>query len=383
MLEGAKPMMKLTRRSALTLLGGAAAFPMPYIKRARAEDKVVNVYNWVEYIGETTLADFTAATGIEVTYDTYDSAETVEAKVMAGSSGYDVIDISSLNLPRFINLADATKSTFQKLDKSKLPNMKYLDPAIMKLMANRDPSGDHTVPYMWGTTGLTVNLDLVKARVPDAPIDSMDLLLKPEIMAKLADCGVNILESPSDAIPMALAWLGKDPNSESPEDLELAVKAYEPVRQYIKTFDAANYLNALPNSELCVSMTWSGDYATSKNRAKEAGLDLKLAYNVPKSGAGLWVDVWAVPADAPHPEAAHAFINYMMDPEVAAKCVNYTNYASGVGAESHKFIDKAVLEDPAVYPSDDIMKRLWVQKTASQEYERMRTEAWSRIKTGS
>jgi putrescine transport system substrate-binding protein len=373
--------MKLSRRSALTLMGGAAAFPMPYIKRARAEDKVVNVYNWVEYVGETTLADFTAATGIEVVYDTYDSAETVEAKVMAGSSGYDVIDISSLNLPRFLP-GGSDKPAFAKLDKSKLPNIKNLDPAIMKLMAERDPGGDFAVPYMWGTTGLTVNLDMVKERIPDAPVDSMDLIMKPEYMEKLADCGVNLLESPSDAIPMALAWLGKDPNSESPEDLELAVKAYAPVRQYIKTFDAANYLNALPNSELCVSMTWSGDYATSKTRAAEAGLKLNLAYNVPKSGAGLWVDVWVVPVDAPHPEAAHAFINYMMDPEVAAKCVNYTNYASGVG-EARKFINKEVLEDPAVYPSDDIMQRLWVQKTASQEYERLRTEAWSRIKTGS
>jgi putrescine transport system substrate-binding protein len=368
--------MKHTRRSALALIGSAAV-AMPYVKRARAEDKVVNVYNWTDYIGETTLEDFTKATGIEVTYDTYDSAEVVEAKVMAGSTGYDVIDISSLNLPRFL-----PGGTFQKLDKAKLPNFKNLDPAIMKLLAERDPGNEFTIPYMWGTTGLTVNLDMVKERIPDAPVDSMDLLMKPEYMAKLADCGVNILESPTDAIPMALAWLGKDPNSESPEDLEAVVKAFDPIRQYVKTFDAANYLNALPNKELCVSMTWSGDYATSKARAKEAGVELNLAYNVPKSGAGLWVDVFAVPADAPHPENAHAFLNYMMDPEVAAKCTNFTNYASGV-LEARKFINKEVLEDPAVYPSDDIMKRLWVQKTAGQEYERLRTEAWSRIKTGS
>ncbi|NJM30383.1 MAG: polyamine ABC transporter substrate-binding protein [Rhizobiales bacterium] len=374
--------MKLTRRHALTLAtAGASTIAMPYVKRARAEDKVVNVYNWVEYIGETTLEDFKSATGIEVVYDTYDSAETVEAKVMAGSSGYDVIDISSLNLPRFLP-GGSDKSAFQKLDRSKLPNIVNLDPVIMKLLADRDPGNEFSIPYMWGTTGLTVNLDMVKERVPNAPVDSMDLIMKPEYMEKLADCGVNILESPTDAIPMALAWLGKDPNSESPEDLEAAVKAFEPVRQYIKTFDAANYLNALPNSELCVSMTWSGDYATSKTRAEEAGLNLNLAYNVPKTGAGLWVDVFTVPVDAPHPENAHAFLNYMMDAEVAAKCVNYTNYASGVLA-ARKFIDKKVLEDVAVYPSDDIMKRLWVQKTASQDYERLRTEAWSRIKTGS
>jgi putrescine transport system substrate-binding protein len=378
-LEQGAEQMKLTRRQTLTLAAASAStVAMPFVKRARAEDKVVNVYNWVDYIGETTLEDFKSATGIEVTYDTYDSAETVEAKVMAGSSGYDVIDFSSTSLPRFIG----ENPSFQKLDKSKLPNWKNLDETIMKNLADRDPGNEHAIPYMWGTVGITVNQDMVKERLPNAPVDTMDLIMKPENLEKLADCGVNILESPTDIIPMVLAWLGKDPNSESPEDLEEVVKAFGPIRQHIRTFDAANYLNALPNSELCVSTTWSGDYATAKTRAAEAGLNLNLAYNVPKSGSGLWVDAFVIPIDAPHVEAAHAFLNFMMDPEVAAKCVNYTNYASGVGA-ARQFIDKAVLEDPAVYPSDDIMKRLWVQKTASQEYERLRTEAWNRIKTGS
>jgi putrescine transport system substrate-binding protein len=373
--------MKHTRRSALSLIGGAT-LAMPFVRRARAQEKVVNVYNWVDYIGETTIEDFKKATGIEVVYDTYDSAEVVEAKVMAGSSGYDVIDFSSTSLPRFITPDAGGKTSFQKLDKSKLPNMKNLDETIMKLLGDRDPGNEYALPYMWGTVGLTVNQDMVKERVPNAPVDSMDLIMKPEYMEKLADCGVSILESPTDVIPMVLAWLGKDPNSESPEDLEEVVKAFAPVRQHIRAFDAANYLNALPNSELCVANSWSGDYATAKTRAAEAGLTINLAYNVPKSGSGLWVDAWVIPSDAPHVEAAHAFLNYMMDAEVAAKCVNYTNYASGVGA-ARQFINKEVLEDPAVYPSDDIMKRLWVQKTASQEYERLRTEAWNRIKTGS
>jgi len=369
--------MKITRRSALALASGAAALNMPYIKRARAEDKVVNVYNWVDYIGETTLEDFKAATGIDVVYDTYDSAETVDAKIMAATTGYDVIDTASINLPRFI-----PSGVYEKLDKSKLPNWKNLDPAILKVLADRDPGNQYAFPYMWGTTGITVNVDMVKERIPNAPVDSMELLLNPEYMAKLADCGVNILESPTDVIPMALKYLGKDPNSEKPEDLEAVVKAFEPVRQYIKTFDAANYLNALPNKELCVSMTWSGDYATAKTRAKEAGVDLNLAYNVPKSGAPAWFDVMVIPADAQHKEAAHAFLNFLMDPEVIAKCTNFTNYANA-NIASRPFVDKAVLEDPAVYPSDDIMKLLWMQATASQDYERLRTEAWSRIKTGS
>lgn len=369
--------MKHTRRSALALLSGTAALAMPFVRRARAEDKVVNVYNWVDYIGETTIEDFQSATGIEVVYDTYDSAETVEAKLMAGSSGYDVVDTASLNLPRF-----APSGVFSKLDKSKLPNWKNLDPEILRVLSELDPGNEYALPYMWGTTGITVNVDLVKARIPDAPVDSMELLLNPDYMAKLADCGVNILESPGDVIPMTLKYLGKDPNGESPEDLEEVVKAFAPVRQHIKTFDAANYLNALPNQELCVSMTWSGDYATAKTRAAEAGVELNLVYNVPKSGSAAWFDVFVIPADAPHKEAAHIFLNYLMEPEVIAKCTNFTNYANA-NLASRPFIDKAVLEDPAVYPSDDVIKLLWTQKTASQDYERLRTEAWSRIKTGS
>jgi putrescine transport system substrate-binding protein len=368
--------MRLSRRS---ILGGgaAAALAMPFVKRARAEDKVVNVYNWVDYIGETTLEDFKSATGIEVVYDTYDSAETAEAKVMTGSTGYDVIDMASTNLARFL-----PAGSFAKLDKSKLPNWKNLDPAILKIISDRDPGNIYAIPYMWGTVGITVNLDMVKERIPNPPLDSMELLLNPEYMAKLADCGVNVLESPIDIVPMVLKYLGKDPNGESPEDLEAVVKAMEPVRQYIKTFDAANYLNALPNKELCVSFAWSGDYATARNRAKEAGVDLNLSYNVPKTGSGAWFDVMMIAADAPHPEAAHAFINYLMDPEVAAKCTTFTNYANA-NLASRKFLDKAVLDDPAIYPTEDIMKTLWVQANASQDYERLRTEAWSRIKTGS
>ena len=351
---------------ALVMLLGAAGLPA-------AE---VNLFGWSEYIPQDVLDGFTKETGITVNFETYASNEELLSKLVAGGGNYDLVQPSEYAAELMIR-----RKMLAPLDRAKLTNLKNIGAEFMGLV--HDPEDKYTVPYMWGTTGLTVNLDMVKERAPDAPVDTMDIIFKPELISKLADCGINILESPSDAIPMALAYLGRDPNSESVEDLEAAVKLYEPIRQYIKTFDAANYLNALPNSELCVSMTWSGDYATSKARAKEAGLNLNLAYNVPKSGAGLWVDVWAIPKDAPHPEAATAFINYMMDPEVAAKCVNYTNYASGVGEAARKFINKDVLEDPAVYPSDDIMRRLWVQKTASQDYERLRTEAWSRIKTGS
>ena len=367
--------MKLSRRTLLR--AGAAGLAMPYIARHAHAAGEVKIYNWVDYIGETTIADFEKLTGNKVIYDTYDAAETVEAKVMAGSTGYDVIDIASTNLPRFI-----PAGAFMPLDKSKLPNWKNLDEKILRILADRDPDNAYCVPYMWGTTGITVNVDMVKEALgDDAPVDSMELLLNPAFMEKLGKCGVNILESPTDVIPMALAYLGKDPNSENPEDYDAVVEAFKPVRKYIKTFDAANYLNALPNKELCVSMTWSGDYATAMTRAQEAGVELNLAYSVPQSGSGAWFDVMVIPADSPNPDGAHQFLNYLMEPEVIAKCTNYTNYAHANKA-ALAFTDKAVLEDPAVFPSDDIMVRLWVQATASNKAERARTRAWNKIKTG-
>jgi putrescine transport system substrate-binding protein len=368
--------MSVNRRTAIQLFG-ATALAMPFVRRARAEEGKIHVYNWVDYIGETTLEDFKKATGVEVVYDTYDSAETVEAKVMAGSTGYDVIDIASLNLQRFIQ-----GNAFEKLDRSKLPNLANMDPAIMKVLADRDPGNQYAVPYMWGTVGTTYNLDMVKERLPNADLKSLDTLLKPENISKLADCGINVLESPADVIPMVLKYLGRDPDSEKQEDYDAVVEVFKPIRQYIKTFDSANYLNALPNKELCVSGTWSGDYATAATRAKEAGVEINLAYDVPATGSPAWFDVMVIPADAPNKEAAYKFLNFIMDPEVIAKCTNFTNYANA-NLAAKKFVDKSVLEDPAVYPSDDIMKTLFVPKSLSQKGERLRTRAWNKIKSGS
>src|SRR6476620_8433108 len=239
--------MTLTRRSAIQFIG-ATSLAMPFIRRAQAEEGKVHVYNWVDYIGETTLDDFKKATGVEVVYDTYDSAETVEAKVMAGSTGYDVIDIASVNLPRFIG-----GNAFEKLDKSKLPNLANMDPKIMKVLADRDRGNQYGVTSLWGTVGTTFNLDMVKERLPNADLKSLDTIFKPENISKLADCGINMLESPGDIMPMVLKYLGCDPDSEKQEDYDAVVEAFKPIRQYVKTFDSANYLNALPNKELCVS----------------------------------------------------------------------------------------------------------------------------------
>jgi putrescine transport system substrate-binding protein len=235
---------------------------------------------------------------------------------------------------------------------------------------------------MWGTVGFTYNMDMVKERLGEnAPVHSLDMLFKPEYAEKLAPCGISVLESPTDVIPLALKYLGKDPNTTNPDDFEAVVEAFKPVRKYIKTFDASNYLNALPNKALCMANTWSGDYATAKARAAEAGVEINLAYFVPDSGAPAWFDLWAMPSDAPHTDNGLAFINYLMEPEVIAKCTNFTNYAHA-NIPAMQYTDKAVLDDPAVFPPESIRAKLWTPKTMPNKVERARTRAWSKIKTG-
>ena len=352
---------------ALAITGGAT----------KAED-VVHVYNWVDYIGETTLEDFTKATGIKVVYDTYDAAETAQAKLLAGNTGYDVVMHAGSQLPKYIQAG-----AFAKVDKSKLPNWKHLDPTILGVMENWDPGNTYGVPYMWGTTGITFNMDMIKERLgDDAPITSMDILMKPEYASKLADCGISVLESPIDVIPMVLSYLGKDPNSEDPKDYEAVVEAFKPVRQYIKTFDSSNYLNAIPNKELCVINNWSGDYATATSRAADAGVEINLEYHVPETGSPAWFDAWIIPADAPNKEAAHKFLNFLMEPEVIAKCTNFTYYANANLAANEHVLPE-VLEDPAIYTPEEVTKRLWTSIAYSQRGTRAMTRAWAKIKGGS
>jgi putrescine transport system substrate-binding protein len=369
--------MKLTRRSSLSLMAGAA-LAMPYISRARAEEEaVLNVFNWADYIGETTIEDFQSATGIQVTYDLYDSTEAMEAKMLAGSSGFDLVLQAGTSLERFIEA-----KVYQPLDRSKLTNWGNLDPVALKTNESWDPGNKYGAPYMWGTVGMTFNLDMVKERIPDADLTSLDILFKPENAAKLADCGISILESPTDVIPMTLAYLGLDPNTTNPADFDAVVKAFAPIRQYIRAFDSVNYLNAIPNKELCVINNWSGDFATANARAKEAGIEINLAYYVPKTGSPAWFDLWCIPADAKHVDNSHKFINYLLEPEVIAKCTAYTNYANA-NLAANKFVDPEILANPAIYPSDELKKNLWTTETSSSEIDRARTRAWSTIKTGS
>jgi putrescine transport system substrate-binding protein len=367
--------MSITRRKALK--AGLITLASPFIARsAFAQARTVNVYNWADYIGETTLADFEAATGIVPVYDLYDSAEAAEAKLMAGKSGYDVVVTAGRNLPRF-----AAAGIMAPLDKALLPNYSHLDPAIMATLDPLDPGNAFAIPYMWGTTGVTVNTRMVEEVLPGADYSTFELIFNPANAEKLQACGINMIDSPGTIIPMVLAYLGKDPMSQDPADLEAVVEAFAKIRPYIRSFDNNAYTANLANEQLCVTTNWAGDYAVAASRAAEAGLDVPLRYDVPLTGGTLWVDAFIVPADAPHKEEAHAFINYMLEPEVIAKATNYTAYANA-NKDAGPFTDPAILGNPAVYPDETVKSRIWLPAAVSPEYDTARTRAWTRIMTG-
>ena len=364
----------LSRRQTLTGLGAALA--LPCIRPSWAQSGTVNIYNWADYIGETTIADFEAATGISVVYDTYSSTEELQAKMLAGSTGYDVVFTAGMFQPQMIKAG-----VFQKLDRSRLPGWVNLDPEILRIVDGWDPGSEYSLPYMWGSVGFTFNADMVKERLPEADLQSMDILFKPENAAKLADCGISVLDSPTDIMLMTLRYLGLDGDTTDIADYDKVIEAFAPIREYILTFDNTNYLNAIPNGELCVINSWSGDYAVARARAVEAGLDLNLAYFVPKTGAPACLDVMAIPADAGNVDNAHAFLEFMLKPEVIAGATNYTSYANA-NLASKPFVDPAILADPAVYPDAEIIKRLWAPKALSEEQDRALTRAWTTIKAG-
>jgi putrescine transport system substrate-binding protein len=359
------------------LVAGACAFALSGAPGARAgEAPVVNVYNWVDYIGAQTVADFEAETGIRVNYDIYESSEIVEAKLLTGATGYDVIVHGGQYSARLIPLG-----IFRPLDRSLLPSWKHVDPKVLAILENYDPGNVYAAPYMWGSTGFAYNVDLVKQRIPDAPIGSGAMIFDPRIIAKLADCGVSFLDSPTDVIPMALVYLGFDANSTDPEEIRAAEAMLLSVRPFVKYFSSARILNDLPNKEVCVAMSWSGDYAVARERSAEAGVEIDLAYTVPAEGSVFWFDGLFIPADAPHPENAHRFIDYLLRPEVIAAISNQTRYANAVTA-SQPFLDSDILSDPAIYPTEEVVRRLQLTHTLPPKIERLRTRAFARVKAG-
>ncbi len=337
----------------------------------------LNVYNWSDYIGETTVDDFQKATGITVRYDVYDSNETLEAKLMAGNTGYDIVVPTGSFLGRQIQAG-----IYQEIDKSKLKNYGNLDPQILKALEAFDPGNKYAVPYFWGTVGIGYNVDKIKERLGDnAPVDSLDLLFKPENAEKLKDCGISMLDAPSDMFQTALKYLGKDPHTKSEEDYAAVEKLFAGVRPYIKYFHSSQYINDLANGELCAVIGWSGDVFIAAARADEAKNNVHLDYRIPKEGSLLWVDSLAIPKDAKNVDNALKFIDYLNDPQVAANGVNYVSYASPNLAALEK-VEPDIKNNPSIYPTEDVKKNLFSDMQADPDLERLRTRTWTKIKTG-
>ncbi|MCR9221351.1 MAG: polyamine ABC transporter substrate-binding protein [Alphaproteobacteria bacterium] len=343
---------------------------------AAAQDNVVNVYNWSDYIAEDTIANFEAETGITVRYDVFDSNEVLEAKLLAGNSGYDVVVPSSTFLSRQIQAG-----VFMALDRSKLSNWDNLDDGLLQRVEPMDAGNAHGVPYMWGTTGFAYNKKMIEERMPDAPVDSWAMMMDPEVVSKFADCGVTFLDAPTEVIPAALNYVGHDPASEDPDHLADAMAHMETVRPSIKYFHSSQNINDLANGDICLAMGWSGDMFIARDRAAEAGQGVEIEYVIPKEGALLWTDMMAVPKDAPNAENAHLFLNYIMKPEVAAGISNYVWYANANEAAT-ELVDPEVKDDPAIYPDAETMAKLYTVQPYGPRFQREVTRAWTKLKTG-
>ncbi len=352
----------------------AAASPAP--AAAPAEEKVVNVYNWSDYIDPAMLEAFTKETGIKVNYDVFDNNEVLQTKLLAGNTGYDVVVPSA----SFLEL-QIKAGVFQKLDRSKLPNWQYLDKEILDRVGRHDPGNQYAVNHMWGTDAIGYNVKKVMAIDPKAPVDSWRLIFDPAEVSKFKGCGVSVLDAPDEVVAVVLAYLGRNPNSESLDDLKAAEEVLMKIRPYIRTINSSEYINGLATGELCVVMGWSGDILIAKSRAAEAENGPEIAMTVPTDGTVIWFDMYAIPADAPHPDNAHAFINFMMKPEVAAANSNFVHYANG-NAASVPLLDSAVRDDPGVYPPPETMAKLFPNLAHTQEFTRELNRTWTRFMTG-
>ena len=337
---------------------------------------VVNVYNWADYVAPDTLRNFEAEFGIKVNYDTYDSSEVVDVKLLAGNSGYDVVVHSNQFSSRLTPIG-----VFRTLDFSRLPNVANLDPAVMQSIDTYPNVRGYQVPYHWGSTGYAWNVEMVRARLPDHPMDSADVLFDPEVVAKLADCGVTLLDGPTDLFPMVLAYLGLDPNATDEKSLDAAEAQLNKVRPYIRYFSNQKMISDLPNKEVCVAMSWSGDYAQAATRAEEAGIEIELAYTMPKEGSGLWIDGLFIPSDAPNMDNAYLFINYLLRADVAADIANTVFYANANGA-SWPLMNPVIRDNPAIFPDEETWGRLYPILSPDPKDERPRTRAFARVKSG-
>jgi putrescine transport system substrate-binding protein len=350
----------------LLVATGAAAQP----------ERVVNVYNWSDYIDPQVIERFTTETGIKVVYDTYDNNEIVETKLLAGKSGYDIVVPSGPFLQRLI-----AAKVFQKLDKAKIANLNHMWPEVQQRLAVYDPGNQHAVNYMWGTTGIGVNVRKVRERLGDVPLNTWDLVMRPELASKLKGCGIYMLDSPEDLFPGILAYLGLNPDSKRLDDLQKAGDALFKVRGNVQKFHSSEYINALANGDICVAVGYSGDVMQAKKRAEEAKNDVEIQYIIPREGALMWFDSMAIPADAKNVAEAHEFINFMMRPQIAAANTNFVSYASG-NVSAKEFVDPAILGNPGIYPDEATFKRLFTNTAYDERTQRTVTRLWTRVKTG-
>lgn len=361
-----------------SLSGLVAAFATALLATsALAQERVVHVYNWSDYIDESVLEEFTKETGIKVIYDVFDSNELLETKLLAGGSGYDVVVPTAPFLARQIQAG-----VFQKLDKSQLPNLVNLWPLVSERLAKYDPGNEYAVNYMWGTTGLGYNVAKVKAALGDVPVDSWDIIFKPENAEKLRSCGINILDASDETFAISMNYIGKDPDSKEAADLEAGGDVYKAIRPFVKTFNSSAYIDDLANGDTCISIGWSGDVLQAKARAEEADNGVEVEYVIPKEGTYMWFDNLAIPADSKNVAEAHEFINYLMKPEVIAKASDYVQYANG-NLASQELLDEDVFKNPAVYPDDETMKKLFTISPYGPREQRVLNRVWTAVKTGS
>jgi putrescine transport system substrate-binding protein len=339
--------------------------------------KQVNVYNWSDYIAEDQLKLFSRQTGIKVNYTTYDSNEILDAKLKAGRSGYDVVVPTA---SPFLVRQLAAK-LYRPIDKAKLRNYGNLDPKIMAELARYDPGNAHAIPWMWGTIGIGYNLPAIRQRMSNAPVDSLAMIFEPSIVSRFMDCGVMMLDSPTDVFPAALKYVGADPDSKKPGDLSRAAEVLKAIRPFIRKFHSSEYINALAGGDICLAFGYSGDILQARDRAAKADQTREIAYAVPHQGAMLWIDTAAIPKDAPNPDNAHKFLDFMLEPKVAAASSTLTGYANANLAAT-ALLDKSITENPSIYPNPDDRAKLYTITAGNAEQTRERTRLWTAIKTG-
>ncbi|RMO71117.1 hypothetical protein ALQ35_04732 [Pseudomonas fluorescens] len=354
---------------ALSLMGAMAG-------AAQADDKVLHVYNWSDYIAPDTIANFEKESGIKVVYDVFDSNETLEAKLLAGKSGYDIVVPSNNFLAKQIKAG-----VYQELDKSKLSNYANLNKSLLKAVSVSDPDNKHAFPYMWGSIGIGYNPEKVKAALGVDKIDSWDVLMKPENIAKLKSCGVSFLDSPTEMLPVALHYLGLPTDTQKKADLKQAEDLFLKLRPSIGYFHSSKYISDLANGNICVAVGYSGDIQQAKSRAAEAGGKVKVAYDIPKEGAGSFYDMVAIPKDAENVDAAYKFMNYLLKPEVMAAITNSVRFPNG-NEKATALVDKDITSDPGIYPPADVQAKLYAIADLPAATQREMTRSWTKIKSG-